>query len=65
MGGHELSGIGEGGHEGEFAAEDGGGADQREAAGVGARFAGFPATKFRENFFDEWKAFPVADGADD
>ena len=65
MRGHEFAGIRERGEEGEFAAEDGGGADDGEAAGVFAGVARFGAAEQLHVVLHERQVLPVADGADD
>jgi hypothetical protein len=53
MSGHEFARVGECGHKGKLAAEDGGGADEREATGVGSRFALFATAEFLHHFFNK------------
>lgn len=65
MRGHEFAGVGEGGEEGEFAAEDGGGTDDGEAAGVLPRIARFGAAEEFHVVLHKRQVLPVADGADD
>ena len=65
MSGHEFAGICERGEEGEFAAQNGGGTDDGEAAGVFAGVARFGATEEFHIFLHERQVFSVADGAYD